>query len=91
MLDLGIALHVLNDLLLLHILLAQALNQARVDLRLRYFPFEQDSKPLGLLHIESKLCFVLLDLRELESLLQIRKLLIFERRLFVDLLDLELQ
>lgn len=91
LLDLGIALHILNDLLLLQILLAQALNQRRVYLWLGDLPFEQDAKPLRLLHIESKLRLILFDLRELEGLLQICKLLLFEHQLLVDLLDLELQ
>ena len=91
LLNLGVSLHVLNDLLLLQILLAETLDKHWINLWLGHLSLQQNAQPLRLLHIEGQLGLVLFYLGELQSLLEVCEFLLFEHVLLVDLFDFELQ
>jgi len=81
----------LDNLLKLHDLLLQLLNEPRVNLGFSDLSLKESSEPLGLLDVESQLSFVLLDLSELQGLLQVDELLFFLEAEVVHFLHFQLQ
>jgi len=74
LLEVLIPLEVLDDLLILAQLMSKSLYNSWVYFRLCHLLFEEISESLAFLHVKRKLSLILLDLRELESLLKISKL-----------------
>lgn len=90
-LNLRIMLQILDDLLILHVLLSQILENLRVNFGLHHLTLQEDPKSLRLLNIQGQFLLILFDLGEFKGLFQVTHFFVFCKELIIQLLHLNLE